>query len=99
MDYKNLLTSFPVSEYCRRNHIKRMAIFGSVLRPDFSEESDIDILVEFEPGFAPGLTFFSLQDELSKFFGRRVDLQTPGFLGEKIYRVVNSEAVPVYEQA
>jgi len=76
-----------------------MAIFGSVLRPDFSEESDIDILVEFEPGFAPGLTFFSLQDELSKFFGRRVDLQTPGFLGEKIYRVVNTEAVPVYEQA
>lgn len=99
MDYKNILSSLPVSEYCRAHHIKRMAVFGSVLRPDFSEQSDIDILVEFEPGFTPGLKFFSLQDELSKLLGRNVDLQTPGFLGEKIYQVVKKEAVPVYDQA
>jgi len=99
MDYKKILSSIPVSEYCRINHIRRMAVFGSVLRPDFSEQSDIDILVEFEPGFTPGLKFFALQDELSKLLGRNVDLQTPGFLGEKIYKVVNKEAVPVYDQA
>jgi uncharacterized protein len=99
MDYKNILSSIPVSEYCRINHIKRMAVFGSVLRPDFSEQSDVDILVEFEPGFTPGLEFFSLQDELSKLLGRNVDLQTPGFLGEKIYQAVQKEAIPVYDQA
>jgi hypothetical protein len=69
-----------VEEFCRRHHIRRLSLFGSVLRNDFRPDSDVDILVEFEPGFVPGLAFFGMQDELSQILGRKVDLNTPGFL-------------------
>jgi len=74
-----------LAEFCRRNHIRRLALFGSVLRDDFGPSSDIDVLVEFEPGHVPGLRFIRLQDELSGLFGgRRVDLVTPKFLNHRI---------------
>jgi len=69
-----------VSEFCRRHHIRSLALFGSVLRDDFGPGSDVDVIVEFESGHAPGLDFFAMQDELSEIFGRTVDLNTPGFL-------------------
>jgi len=69
-------------EFCRRNHIRKLAFFGSVLRDDFGPNSDIDILVEFEPGKTPGFAFFAMQEELSKIFGRKVDLNTVGFLSK-----------------
>lgn len=69
-----------IAEFCRRHHIKKLALFGSVLRDDFRPNSDIDVLVEFEPGHVPGLAFFTMQEELSRLLGRRVDLNTPGFL-------------------
>ncbi len=69
-----------VSGFCRRHHVRRLALFGSVLRDDFRADSDVDVLVEFEPGFVPGLEFFSIEAELSEILGRRVDLNTPGFL-------------------
>lgn len=69
-----------IADFCRRNHIRRLAFFGSVLREDFRSKSDVDVLVEFEPGCTPGFRFFELQDELSELLGRRVDLNTPGFL-------------------
>jgi predicted nucleotidyltransferase len=69
-----------VRDFCRRHHIRKLALFGSVLRDDFLPESDIDVIVEFEPGHVPGLDFFAMQDELSGIFGRTVDLNTPGFL-------------------
>jgi predicted nucleotidyltransferase len=69
-----------LAEFCRRNHIRRLAFFGSVLSDDFRPDSDIDVLVEFEPGKAPGLGFFALEEELSRMLGRPVDLNTPGFL-------------------
>ena len=50
-----------IAEFCRRHHIKKLAIFGSVLRPDFRADSDIDVLVEFEPEHVPGLAFFAMQ--------------------------------------
>ena len=65
-----------VSEFCRRHHIRRLALFGSVLRDDFTAESDVDVLVEFAPGKTPGLAFITIQDELSEILGRRVDLHT-----------------------
>lgn len=68
-----------IAELCRRHHIRRLALFGSVLRDDFTPDSDVDILVEFEPGRTPGLEFFTIQDELSDVLGRRVDLYT--FIG------------------
>jgi uncharacterized protein len=71
-----------VAAFCRRHHIRKLALFGSVLRDDFQPTSDVDVLVEFEPGFVPGLEFFSLESELSEIFGRRVDLNTPSFLSK-----------------
>jgi predicted nucleotidyltransferase len=67
-------------------------MFGSALRSDFRPDSDVDVLVEFEPGRAPGFGFFDIQDELSALFGRRVDLNTPGFLSERIRCGVRAEA-------
>ncbi len=69
-----------IEAFCRRHHIRRLSLFGSVLRPDFGPDSDVDVLVEFAPGFVPGLAFFGMEDELSQILGRKVDLNTPGFL-------------------
>lgn len=74
-----------LAEFCRRHHILKLALFGSILREDFRPDSDIDILVEFEPGHVPGFGFIRLQDELSALFGgRTVDLVTPKFLNRRI---------------
>ncbi|MCX6675644.1 MAG: nucleotidyltransferase family protein [Methanothrix sp.] len=69
-----------IAEFCRRHHIRRLSLFGSVLREDFGPASDVDVLVEFEPGHTPGLVFFSMEEELSQIIGRNVDLNTSGFL-------------------
>ena len=91
-----------IAAFCRRNHIRRLALFGSVLRDDFTSESDVDVLVDFESGQAPGPEFFSMQDELSGILGRQVDLYT--FKGIESSRnwllreeILNSVDVP-YEQ-
>jgi hypothetical protein len=63
-------------EFCRKNHIKKLACFGSVLRDDFGPQSDVDVLVEFEDGKTPGFAFFGLQEELKGLFNRDVDLHT-----------------------
>ena len=65
-----------VADFCRANGIARLAIFGSALRDDFGPESDIDVLVEFEPGRTPGFEFVSMATELSELFGRHVDVLT-----------------------
>ena len=65
-----------VSDFCRRHHIRRLALFGSVLRDDFRPDSDVDVLVEFEPGTRLGFAFFDVEQELSRILGRRVDLRT-----------------------
>lgn len=76
------IPSEALAALCRTWHIQRLSLFGSVLRDDFGPESDIDVLVEFEPGKAPGLMAFSaLRRELEQLFaGRSVDLVTPEFL-------------------
>ena len=87
-----------VRDYCRQHHIQRLALFGSVPRGEASDDSDLDILVEFEPGHVPGLAFIRMQDELSDLFGgRRVDLVTPRFLNHRIRERVREEAVVLYE--
>ena len=65
-----------IAAFCRRYHIRKLALFGSVLRDDFTPDSDVDVLVEFEPGHVPGLAFIKIQDELSQMLGRDVDLNT-----------------------
>ena len=65
-----------IAAFCERWRVAELALFGSVLRDDFGPDSDIDVLVEFEPGRTPGLRFIGMADELSDLFGRPVDLLT-----------------------
>ena len=88
-----------LAEFCRRNHIRKLAFFGSVLRDDFTPASDIDVLVEFEEGKTPGLEFFGMQEELGKILKRKVDLNTPGFLSRYFRDQVIREARVEYVQA
>ncbi|MDD2902461.1 MAG: nucleotidyltransferase family protein [Syntrophales bacterium] len=85
-----------IAEFCRRYHIKKLAVFGSVLGPDFRADSDIDVLVEFEPDHIPGLAFFAMEDELSAILGRKVDLNTPQCLSRYFRDKVLQEAVVQY---
>jgi predicted nucleotidyltransferase len=83
-----------LAEFCKRNHIRKLALFGSVLRDDFTPDSDVDVLVEFTPGHTPGFAFFSMQEELSQMLGRRVDLNTPGWISRHFRdRVINEAEV------
>ncbi len=88
-----------IAAFCRRHRIRRLALFGSVLRGDFTPESDVDVLVEFEPEAGVGLAFFAMQEELSGILGRRVDLNTPGFLGKYIREDILAEARDLYVAA
>lgn len=88
-----------ITDFCRRHHIRRLAFFGSVLRDDFTPDSDVDVLVEFEPGKTPGFAFFGMQDELSEILGRRVDLNTPNELSKYFRDEVLAEAEPIYGPA
>ena len=88
-----------LADFCRRNHIRRLAFFGSVLRDDFTPESDVDVLVEFEPGHVPGLAFITMQDELSDLFGRKVDLNTPACLSPYFRKEVLDEREVLYDTA
>jgi predicted nucleotidyltransferase len=88
-----------IADFCRRHHIRKLSLFGSVLHENFSPDSDIDVLVEFEPGHVPGLALIRMQDELSAIFGgRSVDLLTPKFLNHRIRRRVEAEAQVQYVQ-
>ncbi len=88
-----------IARFCRRNKIRRLALFGSVLRDDFTPESDVDVLVEFEPGERVGLRFFALEQELSELLGRKVDLNTPGFLSKDFREEVQLHAEVIYDAA
>ncbi len=66
-----------LAEFCRKHHIKKLSLFGSVLREDFHSDSDIDVLVEFKPGHVPGFGIIDMANELSQLAGRKVDLRTP----------------------
>lgn len=86
-----------IEEFCRRNHIRRLALFGSVLRDDFRPESDVDVLVEFEPDHR--YTYFTLarvEDDLSALLGRRVDMHVPKMLHPFLRDRVLSQAEEVY---
>jgi uncharacterized protein len=85
-----------LADFCHRHHIRKLSLFGSISRDDFRDESDIDVLVEFEQGFTPGLEFFAMESELSNLLGRKVDLNTPGFLSSHFRYEVEKEAEVEY---
>jgi uncharacterized protein len=85
-----------IADFCRRHYIRKLAVFGSVLHGDARPDSDLDVLVEFEPGHVPGLAFFGMEQELSALLGRKVDLNTPQFLSPYFRDAVLAEAEVQY---
>lgn len=85
-----------INQLCRDYHIRKLALFGSVLRDDFRPDSDLDILVEFIPGQTPGFGFIEIQDRLSELFGRTVDLNTPQDLSRYFREEVLAQAEVIY---
>ena len=82
-----------LAAFCEGHGIKRLSIFGSALRSDFGPDSDIDVLVEFEPDRAPGLFGFAgMELELTRMLGRKVDLRTPEDLSRYFRDAVLDEA-------
>jgi predicted nucleotidyltransferase len=88
-----------IESFCRERGIQRLSFFGSILRSDFGPASDIDVLVEFQPGVRVGLSFARMQKELSAILGRKVDLNTPGFLSAYFREEIIKEAVVQYDAA
>ena len=89
-----------IAGFCRRNHIRRLAFFGSVLRHDFRPESDVDVLVEFEPGVPVGfITLAGMEIELSEILGREAQMHTVKglhpFFRDEVLRTAEAQ----YEQA
>jgi uncharacterized protein len=101
MTYHGLdIPEHEVRAFCREFGIRRLALFGSILREDFTPASDVDVLVEFEPAVRVGLfRLMHMQTQLSTLLGRRVDLNTPGFLSDRFRDDVLREAVDQYVAA
>ena len=90
-----------VANFCHRHHIRRLSLFGSVLREDFGPESDVDVLVEFEPDTTVGFfKLYDLEQELSQILdSRRVEINTPRSLSKYFRDTVVAEAKTLYVQA
>jgi predicted nucleotidyltransferase len=89
-----------IAEFCRRNHIVRLSLFGSVLRQDFSPDSDVDVLVQFAPGAVVTLLdMVTMEDNLAQMIGRKVDLRTPEDLSRHFRANVLATAVVQYAAA
>ena len=97
---KITIPSEEIAEFCKKNHISKLSLFGSVLRDDFSSDSDIDFLVEFEVGKIPGLIGLSrMERELSEILsGRKVDLRTPQDLSKYFREDVLARAEVQYAE-
>jgi uncharacterized protein len=89
-----------LEDFCTRYHIKKLSLFGSILRDDFTEESDIDFLVEFAENYTPTFLVLSrMERELSCFFeDRKIDLRTPEELSPYFRDKVRSEAIVQYDR-
>ena len=95
------MTTIPnaeIAKTCRKYHIRRLRLFGSVLRDDFCETSDIDVLAEFEPDYSPGWEIVDVAAELGRHFGnRKVDLVNPKYLNGLLHDEILKTAKVVYE--
>lgn len=102
MNSTNLPFQIPkdkLTTFCKKNHIQKLSLFGSVLGQDFQQNSDVDVLVEFEPGHVPGYKFIGMEKELSSLFGGRpIDLVTPKFLNHRIRQQILQNAEVLYAQ-
>ena len=85
-----------IDEFCRRHHIRRLALYGAALRGDFGPDDCVETLVEFEPEHIPGLAFFAMQRELGQILGRPVELSTPNWISPEFRRQALVEAEDIY---
>jgi len=101
MNYHGIeISGEAIAAFCRRHSIRRLSLFGSILRDDFSPQSDIDVLVEFEPGKTPGLlAMVELENELTENFGRKADVRTAAELSRYFREEVLKEAQEQYVAA
>jgi len=101
-----LMSALPIAipkeflrEFCEWDHIRKLSLFGSVLTPRFRPESDIDVLVEFDPGHTPGLlTLAGMEIEISERLGRKVDMRTAEDLSRYFRDEVVASALPQFER-
>jgi predicted nucleotidyltransferase len=88
-----------LAQLCRKHHIRRLSLFGSVLRDDFRADSDIDVLVEFEPERTVGFRIFRIEEELSQLFGgRKVEIVNPKYLNRRLRDRILSGAEVQYAE-
>jgi predicted nucleotidyltransferase len=89
-----------IAAFCRRHHVRKLAFFGSVLHDDFAPESDVDVLVEFEPGARVGfITLAGMEIELGQILGRKVEMHTVKGLNPLFRDSVLNQAQVQYECA
>jgi len=100
MGVKILIDHERIVDFCGRHHIRKLSLFGSVLRDDFRPDSDVDVLVEFEPSATAGfLRLAAMEIELSDMLGRKADLRTPAELSRYFRQEVLREAEVQYAAA
>ena len=88
-----------LAEFCQRHHIRKLSLFGSALKDNFGPDSDIDLLVEFEPDYRVGLiTLAGMEIELTQLLGRKVDMRTPADLSRYFRQQVVDSAEVQYVQ-
>ena len=101
VDARFPISKSQIADFCRRHHVRKLSLFGSSIRDDFGPQSDVDVLVEFEPDARVGLfKLYDLELELSKILGgRRIDINTPKSLSKHFRDQVLAEAEDLYVQA
>jgi predicted nucleotidyltransferase len=88
-----------LAAFCRRHHIRKLALYGSVLRNDFRPESDVDVLVQFEPGYVVGFRIVDIEEELGQLLGgRRIDLVSEKYLNPRLRKRVLASAEVQYAE-
>lgn len=88
-----------IADICRRHHIRKLSLFGSVLREDFRPDSDVDVLVVYEPGIPVGFRIYDIEAELSDLFGgRRIDIVNEKYLNPRLRKRILDEARVQYGQ-
>ena len=99
MSQSTTATGDAIADFCRRHHIRKLSLFGSVLRDDFRPDSDVDVLVEFEPGYLVGFDIIDMEEELSGLFGgHKVDIVAEKYLNRRLRGQILSTAEVQYAE-
>ncbi len=98
LPFEAVLRGPDIAHLCKRWHIRRLSVFGSILGDDFRSDSDIDLLYDFESGYSPGWFIVDMDEEFSRLFGgRKVDLVSRKYLNPRIKDRILNSAIDVYE--